>query len=74
MTSHKGSPFSSTSWGLPGPRRWPRGAFPGLVDGTVLLAVWMALWAVFVLGVVEPAAQFRGAAVRAAAQVERSGT
>jgi hypothetical protein len=74
MTSHNGSRLSSTSWGLPGRRRWPGRAFPGLVDGTVLLAVWIALWTVFVLGVVEPAARFRGAAIRAAAQAERSRT
>jgi hypothetical protein len=47
---------------------------PGLLDGTVLLAVWISLWTVFVLGVVEPAARFQGAATRAAAQAERSGT
>ena len=74
MTSHTGSPFSPTSWGLPVRRRWAGRAFPGLVDGTVLLAVWIALWTVFVLGVVEPAARFRGAAARAAEQVERSRT
>jgi len=74
MTSHNGSRLSSTSWGLPGRRRWPGRAFPGLVDGTVLLAVWIALWTVFVLGVVEPAARFRGAAARASDQVERNRT
>ncbi len=74
MTSHNGSRLSPTSWGLPGRRRWPGRAFPGLVQGTVLLAVWIALWTVFVAGVVEPAARFRRAAVQAAEQVERSRT
>ena len=74
MTSYKGSTLSPTSWGLPDRRGWPGRAFSGLVDGTVLLAVWLSLWTVFVLGVVEPAARFRGAAVRADEQVERSRT
>ena len=42
-------------------------------DGTVLLVAWVALWTVFVLGVVEPAARFTNAASQAA-QVERSRT
>ena len=73
MTSHDGSRLSKSSWGLAG--RWPRpgGLLPGLLDGTVLLVVWVALWAVFVLGVADPAARFTGAA-RAAAQVERGRT
>ena len=71
MTSHGGSRLSPTSWGLGARKRWP-GSVPGLVDGTVLLLAWVALWTVFVLGVVEPAARFT-AGVRAA-QVERSRT
>ncbi len=69
MTSHDQNRVSATSWGLR--LRWPR--FPGLLDGTLLLVAWVALWTVFVLGVVEPAARFTSAASRAA-QVERSRT
>lgn len=72
MTSHNGNGPSKTSWGLSyGGRRRGR-AFPGLLDGTVLILAWMALWTVFVLGVAGPAARFSGAS--AAAQVERSRT
>ena len=73
MTSQGPSRLSQTSWGLGARRRWPGGAFPGLVDGTVLLLAWVALWTVFVLGVVEPAARLTGAAAPAA-QAERSRT
>lgn len=56
-------------------RRWPGGAVPGLVDGTVLLAAWVALWTVFLLGVVEPAARLTASVPSVpAAQVERSRT
>ena len=73
MTSYKGIRVSPTSWGLSGRR--PQGhAARGLLDGTVLLALWAALWTVFVLGVVEPAARLQGAAAGASAQVERSRT
>lgn len=70
MTSHKESGFAPTSWGLTGRRR-PGRAVPGILDGTVLLAVWVALWTVFVLGIVEPAARLGGATPRAE-RVERS--
>ncbi len=74
MTSHGSSRLSQTSWGRLGVRRhWPGGAFLGLLDGTLLLLVWVALWTVFVLGVVEPAARFTGA-VDHATQVERTRT
>ena len=73
MTSYDESRVSQTSWGFRVRRRWPGGAFPGLVDGTVLLVAWVALWTVFVLGVVAPAARFTGA-VSSPAQAERSHT
>ncbi|HEU4383564.1 MAG TPA: hypothetical protein VFR85_08680 [Anaeromyxobacteraceae bacterium] len=72
MTSHDRSQVSPTSWGLGIRKRWPGGAFPGLLDGSVLLVAWVALWTVFVLGVVAPAARFTGAV--SAAQVEGSRT
>ena len=46
---------------------WPLRS--GLLDGALLVAVWMALWTFFALGVLEPAARFEGsrpAAVRPA--------
>jgi hypothetical protein len=73
MTSYKGIRLSPTSWGLSGRQR-PGRPVHGLLDGTVLLAVWVALWTVFVLGVVEPAARFRGAAAGARAQVQENRT
>ena len=73
MTSQDQNRLSLTTWGPSGRERRLGRAFPGLLDGTVLLAIWMALWAVFVLGVVEPAARFAGAA-GSAAQVERNRT
>lgn len=72
MTSHDGSRLSQSSWGLASRRR-PGAVFPAVLDGTVLLVVWVALWTVFVLGVVDPAVRFTGAA-SPAAQVERSRT
>ena len=72
MTSHGESRLSQTSWGLGAPRR-RSSAFSGLVDGTVLLLAWVALWTVFVLGVVEPAARLTRTA-SPAAQVEGSRT
>ena len=72
MTSQEGSRLSQTSWGVRPRRRWPGSAFPGLVDGTVLLLVWVALWTVFVLGVVAPAARLGAAGP--VPQVERNRT
>lgn len=74
MTSHDGKWLSQTSWGLSARARRPGGALAGLVDGTVLLLAWMALWTVFVLGVVHPAARFGEAARPAAPAVEGSRT
>lgn len=74
MTSYDGNRLSQATWGLGGRRRWRRSALLGLVEGTVLLAAWVTLWTVFVLGVVEPAARFRGATAPTTRQVEGSRT
>ncbi|HZY05098.1 MAG TPA: hypothetical protein VFF02_16525 [Anaeromyxobacteraceae bacterium] len=74
MTSHDESRVAHSSWGFRDRGRWPR-SFPGLLDGTVLLLAWVALWTVFVLGVLEPASRFINTnAAGPAAQVERSRT
>ncbi len=75
MTLHDGSRLSKSSrgWGIAGRRRRHGSVLPALLDGTVLLVVWAALWAVFVLGVVAPAVRLTGAA-SPAAQVERGRT
>ncbi len=75
MTSQGPSRLSHIAWGLEVRRSWPGSALPGLVDGTVLLAAWVALWTVFLLGVVEPAARLTASVPCVpAAQVERSHT
>ncbi len=57
MSSRSGR-ISSPWWGAQGTSRWRvrGGAASDLAGGTLLLAVWVFLWAFFVLAVAEPAA------------------
>jgi hypothetical protein len=59
MTSRPGASAASPAWGPPAHpplRPWERGGvLRDLATGAALLAVWIALWSVFTLGVAAPA-------------------
>ncbi len=57
MSSRSGR-MSSPWWGAPVKSRWRvrGGATSDVAGGSLLLSVWVLLWAFFVLGVLEPAA------------------
>ncbi len=72
MTSRTANPVSPPSWGAPWSPRWRvRGsALSILMVGAMAAAMWVLLWAFFLLGVVTPAARVRASGAEGGSAAE----